>query len=365
MKKLERVLDSLGIRTKDPSAVTVFSQLSNLIKRILNSKSGEIEIIVSEAGMPVIIPKVEFGDIPGDEGTDPIKVINNDDALKLLNNALTELGITIWVVLDRLDEAFVGCPQIETPILRALFRTYLDLQVYDMIKLKLFTRNDLFRKIVQGGFVNLTHINAKRVQITWSPEDLFGLFLRRIRENNDFMRLLNMNSDSSNEEIFSKIFPYQVDVGKKQPTTWNWIISRIRDGNNIMPPRNLIDLVNKAKEAQSRREERAPRSFDQSMPLIEADAIRKGLQALSNQRVEDTLLAESGEYAQYIEKFRNRKAEHNDDTLKEILQAPEDAVIRIISELKALGFLEVVGDTYKIPMLYRSGLNITQGKAFA
>jgi hypothetical protein len=30
-----------------------------------------------------------------------------------------------------------------------------------------------------------------------------------------------------------------------------------------------------------------------------------------------------------------------------------------------LGFIEPVGATFKVPMLYRAGLNITQGKAFA
>jgi len=29
-----------------------------------------------------------------------------------------------------------------------------------------------------------------------------------------------------------------------------------------------------------------------------------------------------------------------------------------------IGFLEDIKDTYKVPTLYREGLNITQGKAF-
>jgi len=29
-----------------------------------------------------------------------------------------------------------------------------------------------------------------------------------------------------------------------------------------------------------------------------------------------------------------------------------------------IGFFEPVGETYKIPFLYRAGLNVTQGKAF-
>ncbi|MDD3581991.1 MAG: hypothetical protein PHW74_13340 [Desulfobacca sp.] len=364
MQKLDRVLESLDLRTADPNAGTVFSQLSNLIRRLMQLKSAEVTFSVTEAGMPVIIPKLQFGDITQHE-VSGIKIIYNEEALELLNKAIADLEITIWVVLDRLDEAFVGFPQIETPVLRALFRTYLDLQIYEMLKLKLFVRNDLFRKVVQGGFVNLTHINAMRVQLSWNPDDLFSLLMRRIQQKREFMEYIDIENKTSEMNLFSRLFPDQVDVGEKKPKTWNWMMSRIRDGNNIMPPRNLIDLVNKSREAQARREERAPREFSRNIPLIEGDSIRKGLDALSSQRVEDTLLAESGEYALYIEKFRNSKAEHNYDTLSSTLQAPEDEVSRIIKELKLLGFLEPVGDTYKIPMLFRSGLNITQGKAFA
>ncbi len=154
-------------------------------------------------------------------------------------------------------------------------------------------------------------------------------------------------------------------MGEKKPTTWNWIIARIRDANGTMPPRNLIDLFNKAKEIQIRREERDPRETASDTVLLEPDALRKGLDALSDQRVQDTLLAESGDYAQLIDKFRNGKAEHNRDTLVKTLGCSEGALGDMIEELKAIGFIEAVGDSYKIPMLYRGGLNITQGKAFA
>ena len=83
-----------------------------------------------------------------------------------------------------------------------------------------------------------------------------------------------------------------------------------------------------------------------------------------DQRVQDTLLAESGEAAVFVEKFRNGKAEHNRVTLQQTLGCAIGQLDEIIQELKAIGFLESVGDTFKIPMLYRDGLNITQGKAF-
>jgi hypothetical protein len=36
----------------------------------------------------------------------------------------------------------------------------------------------------------------------------------------------------------------------------------------------------------------------------------------------------------------------------------------LIQPLKDIGFLEPVGANFKVPMLYRSGLAITQGAAF-
>jgi len=101
------------------------------------------------------------------------------------------------------------------------------------------------------------------------------------------------------------------------------------------------------------------------MPLIEAESLRRALSELSEQRVQDTLLAESGEYAAVIAGFKNGKAEHNMESLFAIIQPDATKPQEIIEELEAIGFLEKTGSTFKVPMLYRSGLRITQGKAFS
>jgi hypothetical protein len=145
------------------------------------------------------------------------------------------------------------------------------------------------------------------------------------------------------------------------------MMSRIRDGNGIKPPRNLIDLAMKAKEAQVRSEDRNPRDYTPDSPIIEADSIRRPHRVLSEQRVQDTLLAENEELAPTIERFRSGKAEHNEGSLATLLNVP-DAEVRIrIKPLLEMGFLEEIGGTsrsFKIPMLYREGLEVTQGKAF-
>ena len=141
-------------------------------------------------------------------------------------------------------------------------------------------------------------------------------------------------------------------------------MSRIRDGNHVKPPRNLIDLVIKAREAQLRREDRDPRQFERLAPVIEADSIRRGLARLSADRVEDTLLAEAGESAPLIERFRGAKSEHDLGSLASLLGVSLDQVPAAVKPLLDIGFLEQVGITYKVPLLYRDGLDISQGKAF-
>jgi hypothetical protein len=290
-------------------------------------------------------------------------VITHDYAFGVLNRCIDEVGLRLWLAMDRLDEAFAGLPAAEIPALRALLRTYLDLLTYESFRLKLFVRNDLFRRIIAGGFVNLTHINARKVQISWDEESLSNLLDLRVRENEDVLAAFGIDAG---EPTFYRIFPEKVDPGSRKPQTWKWMMGRIRDGNYVRPPRNLIDLVQKSLDAAIRKEERDKSEFQPDEPLINSDAIKSGLKALSKERVEDTLLAEAGSEAPLIEKFRNGKAEHNLASVSELLGQTGSELQTSIEFLKEIGFLEVSGHSLflKIPILYRDGLSVTQGKAF-
>jgi hypothetical protein len=230
--KLDSLLTDAGLRSKDDSAQTIFSKLVNLFGGLTHPKSIQVDFSMSETGLPVMSPKLQFeAPQPGDDAP---AVIPHEKALSLLNDALSDFDLTTWVVLDRLDEAFQGFPAVEVPALRALFRTYLDLLAYSRLRLKLFVRNDVFRKVIVGGFVNLTHINARKIEIVWEEEDLLSLFSRRVRESTRFIQATQLTG-KGDTEIFDQIFPKQVDQGERRPTTWSWMMSRIRDGNGIKP----------------------------------------------------------------------------------------------------------------------------------
>jgi hypothetical protein len=361
-KCLAKLLEDTGLRSRDDKPSTIFSKIVNSIQRVFSPKMAEVELTFSETGIPIITPRIEFG--KGNEDS-TCKEVPHEDALRLLNTCVEEIDYSVWLALDRLDEAFQGFPAVEIPALRALFRTYLDLLEFDRIRLKLFVRRDLFRKIVGTSFVNLTHINARKKEIVWEEADLLNLLARRIRDNKDF--LVSVNGEKlDDEEIFYRLFPRKVDQAERKPTTWNWMMSRIRDGNSVKPPRNLIDLVNLAREDQIRAESRSPTPLSNEAPLIKADAIRNAHIRLSTQRVEDTLLAESAaDTARLIERFRKSKSEHNIDTLADTLDLKGADLQQVIRHLVEAGFLEGFPSSWKVPMLYRDGLDIRQGKAFA
>lgn len=361
-QRLSKLLTDTGLRSRDDKPETIFSKLINSIQRVLTPKKAEVELTLSETGIPIVTPRLEFG---GSETTDSQAEIPHEQALRLLNTCLNEIDYSVWLALDRLDEAFQGFPAVEIPALRALLRTYLDLLEFDRMRLKLFVRRDLFRKIIGRGFVNLTHINARKKEIVWDEADLLNLLARRVRDNTDFIAAIGSNG-LTDEQLFYRLFPDKVDRADRKPTSWSWIMSRIRDGNDVKPPRNLIDLANLAREEQLRAESRAPTAMNPGTPLIQADSLRGAHERLSAQRVEDTLLAESAaDIAGLIERFRKSKSEHNLETLADVLGIKGDELTAAIKQLVEVGFLEGLTSSWKVPMLYRDGLDIRQGKAFA
>lgn len=357
LKHLKNMLDYLDLTSTDVSPETIFGKLHGLVTRLTRPESIELGLSVTETGMPVVTPRVELG---------PERAVGerifNGDFLRVLNNAIASVDLKCWVLFDRLDEAFSGRPDVEVPALRALMRTYLDLAEFENIKLKLFIRKDLFRKITDGGFVNLTHINSRRIDIVWDDDDLVDMVVRRLLQNSSIRSMVP--DPDNNDLVFSILLPKQIDIGERKPNTKTWIMGRIRDGNNSRPPRNIIDLLNKARDSQLRREQRSERDLDPARgPYIEADAVKRAIVQLSEQRVQDTLLAEVGDLAGVIQNFRDGKSEHSPETLREAIGHVAD-YDKTVKALVDVGFLEEFGLNFKIPMLYRDGLRIKQGKAF-
>ena len=361
MRVLENVLRGLGLRTEIDEPRNAFSKVLSRVGALFHWRSAELECTVSESGVPIVTPKVEFAP-EGNNRKEEVALIDAEAVLRLVDKCLDEADVTVWIALDRLDEAFSGYAATEIPALRALLRTYLDLAEFKRMKLKLFLRRDLFSRITAGGFVNLTHVNARKLEIVWNEDDLKNLLCRRVLENARFCEALAL-SESSDDEIFACLFPEKVDSGTRKPATWTWMMRRIRDGNDVKPPRNLIDLVQLSQNSQSKRENIRTRRLVER-PLLESDALRDGLKQLSKRRVDDTLFAEAGLAVDAIERFRGGKAEHNIQSIASLFDCSVEEARNKVAPLITIGFLEEIKEVYKVPTLFRDGMKITQGKAY-
>src|SRR5271166_4930886 len=106
MSNLDKLLRGLELRTEVDAPRNSFARALSKIGAMFNWRSAEMECAISESGMPVIKPKVEFADTNEPKAAPPS--IPADASLRLLDRCLEEADITVWIALDRLDEAFSG-----------------------------------------------------------------------------------------------------------------------------------------------------------------------------------------------------------------------------------------------------------------
>src|SRR5579862_2395660 len=78
-------------------------------------------------------------------------VVAIDSLFDRIETTLTTVDIKIWILLDRLDVAFVEDHALEANALRALLRVYGDFRKYENISLKIFLREDIWKRIMQPG----------------------------------------------------------------------------------------------------------------------------------------------------------------------------------------------------------------------
>lgn len=298
--------------------------------------------------------------------------ISVDEMLDTLNAHLETINKKCWILCDRLDVAFDHSTELEKNALRALFKTYRDVEEYDAINIKVFLRDDIWDRITKDGFREASHITRK-TSITWDSRNLLNLIVSRALKNPFILKKYNVSAteilsdhDKQNE-FYYKLFPMQVDVGERQSETFQWILSRIKDGLANTPPRELIHYYNEA-ISQELKEQQINNNRIEEPNIVSRAAIKSAAYEVSKTRMEQTLFAEYPELKDRIMSLENKKAEHNLTTLSHIWEVSEDEAKKIATELAEIGFFDLRSarndKTYKIPFMYRFYLNITQGKAF-
>ena len=288
-----------------------------------------------------------------------------------VNSALTEEKYTIWVLLDRLYVAFADSHELEANAIRALVRVYGDIRSMDRISLKIFLREDIWRRVTEVGFREASHIVRYEV-MSWTPPMLLNLVLRRVLSNSVLNSFLELDKDeilsdaSKQRQLCARIFPAQVEQGPKKRATFDWMIGRCADASRNTMPRGLIHLLNCVRDEEIRRLERgeSPAPGEQ---LFDRSVFKLALPKVSETRLNTYLFAEYANERPFLEKLTAAKTEQTPESLSAIWQVGRDEAINKAQELAKIGFFEPRGTrtdpTFWVPFLYRDGLKMVQGRA--
>jgi len=313
--------------------------------------------------------KIIFSE-PGKAGVDP-ELNSVDRLLELANDALDKSGLKAWILLDRLDVAFVEDVMLEANALRALFRVYLDLLAYPSIQLKIFLRTDIWARITSEGFREASHV-TRHITISWNRNSLLNLVVRRAIHNKSIADMYSVTDELARKPVleqemfFYRLCPDQVDVGQNKPTTFDWLLTRTRDGTQLNAPREIIHFLNSLREVQIKRMESGEPEPD-GEKLFARASFKDALPDVSKVRLEQTLYAEHPEKKPWIEKLRGEKTFHTPESLASIWKVSVEKATAQALELAAIGFFEGRGLkqelNFWVPFLYRDALELVQGSA--
>lgn len=334
-----------------------------------------------------ISPKLKYKPPSGDEyeltlfnlkDTEAPKTSREDSALPLyvdklrenLEAILEKSDLNIWFMIDKLDEIFPRRSKVERLALRGLLRA-MRIFTSSRIRVKVFLRDDMLNEVVSGGdgFVALTHLTARKADtLRWSEEQIISMTAKRFFSNEQLVRELGIDRDKLDasldyrRESLNMILPRQVHAGEKQSPTVRWIYHHTADARNVVTPRDVIDLLTYAIRYQT--DQASGNPVGSSDTILSPQAMIYGLEELSRHKRVTYLEAEFPHLWPVIKKFIGGKAEYSTDALRELFG--KDWTSKT-SDLISIGFLGKTekrgGDMFSIPFVYRTGLEVTQGRA--
>lgn len=354
----------------DASLASAFRSAQSYFKGLLTRDVAAVEYGLSidpATGLPTATRKTEFRDTSQQQGLDDVPV---DALLETADKAFERIGTKLWILFDRLDVAFVDSPDLERNALRALFRTYNDLRSLDNIVLKIFVRDDIWRRISEGGFAEASHI-TRTTSIAWTEQGLLNLMVLRLLNSPELLDMLGLKAAEIKADfeeqvkLLQAILPDKVDTGKN-PDTFEWMVTRVKDGLGISAPRELIHLFESIKDLQIKRLERGePEPPDRQ--LFDRAVFKEALKEVSRVRYAQTMVAEYPDLKVYMDRLDGQKSEHGLDSLQALWQVSPEKAATVAERLVSVGFFEKRerkgATSYWIPFLYRGALKLVQGRA--
>jgi hypothetical protein len=370
-EKVYRALEDAKLLEREFSLAGLLRNVHDYARRIIKAEALEGGVTIDPVTQ---MPSGLVGRIVLKEPSSDQKqrgLISIDNLYADLDAALGAAHLKVWVLLDRLDVAFVENHELEANALRALLRAYADIRNRDQIALKIFLREDIWKRITEKGLREASHL-TRFVKLEWTQSALLNLIMRRLLNNAALAEEFGIDKDTvlkdfqQQELLFYRVFPKQVEQGPQKAPTYKWLLTRCADGSEKTAPREQIQLLNCLLEQETKRLEHGGAAAPDDQ-LFDRSVFKLALPTVSDTRLNQFLYAEYASLRPYVSKLENQKAEQTLDSLADLWGLHKDETMAKAKELVEIGFFIEKGTrdnpTYWVPFLYRDALHLVQRKA--
>ncbi|MDD2822929.1 MAG: hypothetical protein PHQ59_02495 [Candidatus Daviesbacteria bacterium] len=334
--------------------------------------------------------KIEKG-VNKEDGLSETKSLYVHDIGFALGKILHKSGFHIWIILDRLDEVFDRYSAEEFNGLRGLLRAYksFDIGVEGNFRIKLFLRDDIksfltdaksyekhFPKKELPPLVAATHIFSKESPtLSWSEDEIEQLILNRLllglniqlRDylgiNEKYVGLKKSEIDKkleeelrnkqSRKEYWNKIFPSKIS---STDSSLKWIFSHLKDSNDIVTPRSVIDMLEGAINFQK---QKMQTDFQDSSVVFPIESIKAGLDIASEHKLLKDIYNEFPKEQGYI-KLLSKEGQFklSKSDLERLFGKDWE---NIVTTLRKIGILRYVknSEEFRIVHLFRPALGVS------
>ncbi len=364
-KVMESLLESAGLLPKTFSLTDAFNNVLHFLRQVVSLQFFQPEVEVNPmTGTFTVKGKVSFEKFSSKDYKEGYNTL--DDLLEKLNADLAAANQSVWVLLDRLDVAFVDEKDLERRALKALFMVYNSLKRYEQLRCKIFLRDDIMMKITYDGLREASHL-TRMINLVIDENTLFNILIKRILNNPSIINIYKINVEEclsdieKQKQLFDSVFPEKVEEGGEKFGTFDWVVNRISDGNGLFTPRELIHFLNQSKEQQIELLELGNKAPEEK--LFTSEALKRAIREVSKAKFERTLIAENPHLTDNFKKFRSAAAQVSAEWMTLMLRDKEGKKIEDIdlfaNSLSDIGFLKRVTETqWWIPPIYQYALGI-------
>ncbi len=364
---IKNVVRDMGI-SRDPGSFAKFKfRMKNLVRPRMNA-----EVLESDA-----FNRLLSVDFPHRTGMS-VKAL-----LDTIDMVLEEANCVAWVLLDKLDLLFIDDFEKLKSAITALVQILVEHgNRFKNTQFKIFLRNDIYRQL---RIVNKSHLVTYTQEMKWKEHLLMKLLVSRavaddnVREwvSNSLGEAIEVahviqGDDAFVQKVFYQIFEPSLNSNANGngedpavPFTHIWMLKHLTDGMGHIYPRELIHLGNIAVEKQRDLNRAAGRHA--STRLISSAALREAFADVSVYRCDTYLYSEFPHLAAHFDLFRGSdKATFHRSELYDLFAKLEPNGDEGIRSIYDAGLIAPMGRTvdssmeFKVPLLYRIGLGITQ-----